>query len=66
MIGKIEKGVSTKNSLNNFCETVAFVSQVEPRNMGEALQDSKWIAAMQEELNQFEYNEEWYLVPRTS
>jgi len=64
VIGKIEKGVSTRNSLNNFCRTVAFVSQIEPKSLEEALQDSNWIATMQEELNQFEYNEVWTLVPR--
>ena len=64
VIGKIEKGVSTRNSLNNFCRTVAFVSQIEPKSLEEALQDSNWITAMQEELNQFEYNEVWTLVPR--
>jgi len=66
VIGKIEKGVSTRKSLNNFCETMAFVSQVKLKNLEEALQDNNWIAAMQEELNQFEYNEVWSLVPRTS
>jgi len=65
VIGKIEKGVSTRNSLNNFCKTMAFVSQVEPKNMEEAQQDNNWITTMQEELNQFEYNEVWSLVPRT-
>ena len=65
MIGKIEKGVSTRNSPNNLFGTMTFVSWVEPRNLEEALQDNKWIAAMQEELNQFEYNEVWSLVPRT-
>jgi len=48
VIGKIEKGVSTRNSLSNFCKTMAFVSQVEPKIFEEALQDNNWIAAMQE------------------
>ena len=64
VIGKIEKGISTRNSLNNFCRTVAFVSQIEPKSLEEALQDSNWITTMQEELNQFEYNEVWTLAPR--
>ena len=64
VIGNIEKGVSTKKSLNNICETMAFVSQVEPKNLNEALKDSNWILPMQEELNQFALNEVWTLVPR--
>jgi len=43
-----------------------FVLQVEPKNLEEALLESNWIATMQEELNKFEYNEVWFLVPRTS
>jgi len=66
MIGNIEKGVSTTNSINNFSEMMVFVSQVEPKNMSEALQDNNWILAMQEELNQFTRNEVWSQVPRTS
>ena len=31
VIGNIQKGVSTRKSLNNFYETMAFVSQVEPQ-----------------------------------
>ncbi|XP_068498531.1 uncharacterized protein [Phaseolus vulgaris] len=40
VIGNIEKGVSTRKSLNNFCEAMTFVSQVEPKNLNEALKDS--------------------------
>jgi len=43
---------------------MAFVSQVEPKNLNEALKDSNCILAMQEELNQFALNEVWILVPR--
>jgi len=46
VIGNIEKGVSTRKSLNNLCETVTFVSQVMPKNLEEALRDSNWILAM--------------------
>ena len=62
VIGNIEKGVSTRKSLNNFFETMAFV----PKNLEEALRDNNWILAMQEEMNQFALNEVWILVPRTS
>ncbi|XP_068498369.1 uncharacterized protein [Phaseolus vulgaris] len=60
VIGNIEEGVSTRKSLNNFCEAMAFVSHVEPKNLNEALKDRNWILAMQEELNQFALNEVFY------
>ncbi|XP_073137971.1 uncharacterized protein [Henckelia pumila] len=43
---------------------VAFISQEEPKKIEEALADSCWIDAMQEELNQFTRNAVWDLVPR--
>ena len=44
--------------------TVAVVSQIEPKSVEEALQDDQWCIAMQEELNQFERNDVWELIPR--
>jgi len=65
IIGQVQRGVSTRRSMNHFCEHTAFVSQIEPKTVGEALEDSNWINAMHEELNQFARNEVWTLVPRT-
>ncbi|XP_073121207.1 uncharacterized protein [Henckelia pumila] len=41
-----------------------FISQEEPKKIEEALADSCWIDAMQEELNQFTKNAVWDLVSR--
>ena len=49
VIGEIHRGVSTRSSLNLLCEHMA--SQIEPKSIQEALNDSNWISAMQEELN---------------
>ena len=40
------------------------MSLIEPKNVKEAMTDSSWIIAMQEELNQFSRNEVWDLVPK--
>ena len=63
IIGDISKGVSTRLNLKDACLNMAFVSQVEPTKVAQALEDDQWILAMQEELNQFERNEVWELVP---
>ena len=42
------------------------MSQIEPKYINEVLKDDSWVIAMQEELNQFERNEVWKLVPRSS
>jgi len=37
---------------------------IEPATVDEALSDDGWILAMQEELNQFQRNDVWDLVPK--
>lgn len=41
---------------------LCYTSSVEPSKVDEALKDEYWIAAMQDELNQFTRNEVWTLV----
>ncbi|KAI3729484.1 hypothetical protein L6452_18144 [Arctium lappa] len=42
----------------------SFLSKIEPTRVSEALADSDWVSAMQEELNQFEALKVWRLVPK--
>ncbi|KAI3743509.1 hypothetical protein L1987_61219 [Smallanthus sonchifolius] len=44
------------------CLHAAFVSQLEPKNVKEALTDNYWIEAMQDELSQFQKLHVWDLV----
>jgi hypothetical protein len=64
IIGSIRRGVTTRSHLAIFCEFYSFVSFLEPLKVEEALGDSNWIVAMQEELNNFTKNEVWSLVER--
>jgi hypothetical protein len=64
ILGDIQKGVTTRSPVAHFCEHYSFVSSIEPHRVEEALQDSDWVVAMQEELNNFIRNEVWHLVPR--
>nr|GEV00248.1 hypothetical protein [Tanacetum cinerariifolium] len=40
-----------------------FLLTIEPKNVSEALEDERWVVAMQEELNQLIANDVWELVP---
>jgi len=64
IIGKIDKGVSTRTYTSNYYKHMAFVSHIEANSVSETLKDESWIATMQEELNQFSINEVWTLVPK--
>jgi len=39
VIGDISKGVSTRKQLSQLCLNVAFVSQIEPKTVDDALKD---------------------------
>ncbi|GJY97102.1 retrovirus-related pol polyprotein from transposon TNT 1-94 [Tanacetum coccineum] len=59
--------VSTRLQLHEqalFCYYDAFLTSIEPKTYKDALTQSCWIEAMQEELNEFERLEVWELVPR--
>nr|GFB73149.1 retrovirus-related Pol polyprotein from transposon TNT 1-94 [Tanacetum cinerariifolium] len=66
IIGQLFRPVSTRLQLYDqalFCYYDAFLNSVEPKTYKEALTQSCWIEAMQEELNEFERLEVWELVP---
>ena len=55
IIGDTTQGVTTRSKLKSIVN-LAFISQIEPKNIDDALCDEFWVLAMQEELNQFERN----------
>jgi hypothetical protein len=57
ILDDIHKGVTTRSRVAHFCEHYSFVSSIEPYNVEDALRDSDWVLAMQEELNNFTRNE---------
>jgi hypothetical protein len=57
ILGDIQKGVTTRSHVAHFCEHYSFVSSIEPYKVEDALKDSDWVLAMQEELNNFTRNE---------
>nr|GEV69513.1 hypothetical protein [Tanacetum cinerariifolium] len=67
IIGQLSRPVSIRLQLYEqtlFCYYGAFLTSVEPKTYKEALTQSCWIEAMQEELNEFERLQVWELVPR--
>jgi hypothetical protein len=64
ILGDIEKGVTTRSRVTNFCEHYSYVSSLEPFKVEDALRDPDWVVTMHEELNNFKRNEVWSLVER--
>ncbi|KAJ9538687.1 hypothetical protein OSB04_031420 [Centaurea solstitialis] len=62
IIGDPTSGVQTRAASANECNFSVFLSNIEPTRVSDALQDSDWVTAMQEELNQFEALKVWRLV----
>ncbi|GKE56144.1 putative ribonuclease H-like domain-containing protein, partial [Tanacetum coccineum] len=64
IIDELERPVSTRLQLHEqalFCYYDAFLSLVKPKTYKDALTQSCWIEAMQEELNEFKHLEVWEL-----
>ncbi|XP_070056737.1 uncharacterized protein [Nicotiana tomentosiformis] len=63
MIGDPQEGIKTRRSLKQ-TSNVALISQFEPKKVDEALGDKSWKTSMMEELDQFEKNKVWELIPK--
>src|SRR5438445_13260223 len=63
-MGDPQAGVQTRRVNQNECLYLNLLSKIERKKIEEALLDADWIIAMQEELNQFERNKVWRLVPK--
>ncbi|PNY05239.1 retrotransposon-related protein [Trifolium pratense] len=66
ILGNKDSPRKTRSDFRNEESLVGLISMVEPTKIEEALSDDAWIVAMQEELNQFERNDVWSLVPKPS
>lgn len=63
VIGSPLKGVLTRSKAMRMESYLAFLSSIEPKNFQQAEKEESWKIAMQEEVNQFEVNNVWSLVP---
>ncbi|GJV15797.1 retrovirus-related pol polyprotein from transposon TNT 1-94 [Tanacetum coccineum] len=67
VIGNPSQSIRTRRQLEidgEMCMFALTVSRTEPKNIKEAMADSAWIEAMQEELYQFDQLDVWELVDR--
>jgi len=64
IIGNKEIPRRTRSYFRQEDYMIGLLSVIEPSTVDEALSDDGWILAMQEELNQFQRNDVWDLVPK--
>src|SRR4051794_30455913 len=64
VLGNLKSKVTTRRQLANFSTHHAYISMIEPKKVHEALEDSDWLEAMHEELNNFKRNNVWRLVEK--
>ena len=64
IIGDVFKRVKTHSQDLNECSHLIFLSYIEPRNINKVLNDEFWFLVMQDELNNFDRNNVWDLIPR--
>ncbi|GJX88083.1 putative ribonuclease H-like domain-containing protein, partial [Tanacetum coccineum] len=62
-IGYIQDQQRTNHTDQLHCLSACFLSQLEPTSIAKALEDPDWVAAMQEEMQQFINQKVWKLVP---
>ncbi|MCI16777.1 putative reverse transcriptase (RNA-dependent DNA polymerase), partial [Trifolium medium] len=66
IIGNKDSPRKTRSSFREEDSLFGLISMIEPTKVEETLSDDAWIVAMHEELNQFERNNVWSLVPKPS
>ncbi|GJT38293.1 retrovirus-related pol polyprotein from transposon TNT 1-94 [Tanacetum coccineum] len=67
VIGNLSQSIRTRRQLETdgkMCMFALTMIQTEPKNIKEAMADSAWIKALQEELHQFDQFDVWELVER--
>ncbi|KAL8124561.1 hypothetical protein AgCh_012279 [Apium graveolens] len=64
IIGNLDEAIRTRCATQNECMYHNLLSKEEPKKIEDALKDADWVIAIQEELNEFERNKVWKLVPR--
>ncbi|GKF18747.1 putative ribonuclease H-like domain-containing protein, partial [Tanacetum coccineum] len=62
LVSYISKQNRTNHKDHQNCLLACFLSQEEPTNISQAIQDESWVEAMQEELLQFKLHKVWILV----